>query len=427
MDDATRLRAAEQAVVKAALQRGWLTSATLGEARASAASTGAPLLHALQPRLDPQQRQALAEVHRAALALSGPAPTPRPALPAVTASPATATPGPATAEAQAAAAAWSGAGSEEAPPTRLGHYEVERELARGGMGVVYLARHVDLERRVALKVLLPRDGDEGEDAAHRFGREARILEAVQHPAIVRLYEVGQAGRRRWMALELVSGGSLEQRLAASGPLEPRAAAETIERIARALAVAHGKGLLHRDLKPANILLDEDGAAKLTDFGIAKPLDASTRQLTSSGVAVGTPAYSPPEQCGGGRAIDARADVYGLGATLHALLTGRPPFEGTFAHVMNQVVRVGAEPPSARRPDVPAALDRVVLRCMEKEPDARYPTVVALADDLARFLRGEAPVGAHVPLGAWLRSNPMLVATVFAVVVLGALVAAYARS
>ena len=278
-------------------------------------------------------------------------------------------------------------GPEESPG-RLGPYVIERELARGGMGVVYVARHVTLDRRVALKVLLAgAEGPKGEGAV-RFVREARVLAGLKHPGIVTLHDSGEEGGRRWMALELVAGGSLQARLDREGPLEPTAAVTLLLAVADALAAAHAQGLLHRDLKPANVLQDERGAPKLTDFGIAKELDSRSEALTATGAAVGTPSFAPPEQCGSDQPIDARADVYGLGATLYALLTGRPPFVGTFAEVVGQLLRRDPEPPSAHRPGVPEALDRVVLRCLEKEPAARYPTALALRHELERFLRDE---------------------------------------
>ncbi len=231
-----------------------------------------------------------------------------------------------------------------------------------------------------------------------------------------------------MALELVAGGSLQARLDREGPLEPTAAVTLLLAVADALAAAHAQGLLHRDLKPANVLQDERGAPKLTDFGIAKELDSRSEALTATGAAVGTPSFAPPEQCGSDQPIDARADVYGLGATLYALLTGRPPFVGTFAEVVGQLLRRDPEPPSAHRPGVPEALDRVVLRCLEKEPAARYPTALALRHELERFLRGE-PLQVQPPTLAqrwrrWRRRRPALLLVLLAVALATPLGAAF---
>jgi formylglycine-generating enzyme required for sulfatase activity len=360
----TTRRAAEQAVVREAIRRGWLTVADVAEARTRVEGGGRSLLAELGVRLDDGQRQALREVHEQVLAAETPAGTP---------------------VGWSTAAAWAGADAD-APPKRIGPYEVERELARGGMGAVYVARHVELDRRVALKLLLAEAGDV---APERFAREARALAALRHPGIVTLHEAGEEGGRRWMALELVAGGSLQDRLGRDGPLEPRAAVELVEQVARAIAAAHAAGLLHRDLKPANVLLDESGRPKVTDFGIARALGAQSRELTRTGAGVGTLGYAPPEQCGGEREVDATADVYGLGATLHALLTGRPPHEGAaVAELLAKVMFEAPAPPSALRPGVPPELDLVVLRCLEKAPADRYPTAEALADELGRWLRGE---------------------------------------
>ena len=155
-----------------------------------------------------------------------------------------------------------------------------------------------------------------EEFRDRFLREARALAALRHPGVVTLHEAGEESGRRWMALELVPGGSLQDRLDREGPLEPRVAVELMEHVARAIAAAHAAGLLHRDLKPANVLLDESGRPKVTDFGIARALGAQSRELTRTGAGVGTLGYAPPEQCGGEREVDATADVYGLLSLIH---------------------------------------------------------------------------------------------------------------
>jgi serine/threonine protein kinase/formylglycine-generating enzyme required for sulfatase activity len=491
--DPARQRAAEQAVVREALKRGWLTPAVVGEARRAAEAGGQPLLVALRAHLDAERQQALALVYREALAAAGEPLTPpggvprsagatawgsgeRPGAaptraaaatwvggaappspptgltpttssleatragdtavpPAAAPRPANATfltypgagPAPPPSATNALAAAWLGAA--DAPlPKRIGPYELERELARGGMGSVHLARHVELGRQVALKLMLPEAGDGAGEVA-RFEREARLLARLRHPNVVTLHEAGEDAGRRWIALELVSGGSLQQRLEREGPLEPRAAVGLLEPVARAIDAAHAQGLLHRDLKPANVLLDDMSRPKVTDFGIAKPLDAQTRQLTRTDAAIGTPSFAPPEQCGGlpaGEALDGRADVYGLGATLYALLTGHAPFEGSYFEVVAHVIRDDPPPPSARRPGLPPELDLIVLRCLEKSPADRYASPAALADELARWLAGE-PLEVKPPtlgqrLRRWRRRRPLATATLALTVPLGAVAA-----
>ncbi|RMG07047.1 MAG: hypothetical protein D6731_24505 [Planctomycetota bacterium] len=283
-------------------------------------------------------------------------------------------------------------------PARLGPYLVEEELARGGMGVVYRARHRDLGRAVALK-LLPLGA--GAEQAERFAIEAQAAARLDHPNIVRVYDVGRAAGQSFLAMELVEGESLKERLA-RGPLDVREAADIALRLARAVAYAHSRAILHRDIKPANVLLDARGEPRLSDFGLAKEVGAGSRGLTVTGQAVGTPAYMPPEQADGNlEAIDRRADVYSLGATLYCLLTGQPPFAGNSAlGVIKKVLTEEARPPSRSRPGIPRDLDTIVLTCLQKEPEARYPTASALAEDLERFLAGE-PIRAR-PLGSFER-------------------------
>jgi eukaryotic-like serine/threonine-protein kinase len=203
-------------------------------------------------------------------------------------------------------------------------YEVLGELGRGGMGVVYRARHLRLDRLVALKLL--RDGvHAAPDEVARFRHEAEVVARLQHPHIVQIFEVGEYDGRPFLALEFVAGGSLAQRLRGN-PLPARQAAGLLETLARAMHVAHQRDVVHRDLKPANVLLTADGTPKVTDFGLAKRLDSVAGQ-TQTGVILGTPSYMAPEQAGGKReAVGPLADVYALGAVLYELLTGRPPFK-----------------------------------------------------------------------------------------------------
>src|SRR5262245_59122996 len=307
---------------------------------------------------------------------------------------------------------------------RVGPYEIHEELGRGGMGVVYRARHVSLNRLVALKRI--RRGEFAEPAElARFHMEAQAAASLHHPNIVQIYEVGQHDGLPYLALELVNGPSLADRLA-QGPLPPRDAAALVETLARAMHHAHERGVIHRDLKPANILLQvpnatagetrrggdketrrpkEDAAipqspglpvspspclpaflsecvAKITDFGLAKQLNSAIG-LTGSGAIMGTPSYMAPEQLDAGKAaVGPRADVYALGAVLYESLTGRPPFLGDSPiATVDQVRRL--EPASIRsmQPQCPRDLETICLKCLQKEPGRRYPSAAALADDL----------------------------------------------
>ncbi len=275
---------------------------------------------------------------------------------------------------------------------RIGPYEVEGELARGGMGVVFRARHPTLGRPVAIKVLsTPHPTAEQRE---RFEREARALARIRHPNVVAVHDAGQERGRPWLVMDLVEGETLEARLERDGPLAPRDAARLAARLARALEAAHLGQVLHRDVKPENILLDQGGEPRLTDFGLAKDLQ-STDALSRSGAMMGTPGYWPPEQARGDhRGVGPWSDVYGLGATLSAALTGQPPFQGdTLIDILQATLNQAAEPPSKRRPEggptlaahLEARLDAIVLRCLAKEPGKRYVTAAALAADLEGWL------------------------------------------
>jgi WD40 repeat protein len=260
------------------------------------------------------------------------------------------------------------------------------------MGIVFKARQVGLNRTVALKVLRRGAFASAEELA-RFATEARALACLEHPNIVRVYDAGEHGGCPYLALELVEGGSLEDRIAET-PFPARQAAQVVEALARAAHHAHGQAIVHRDLKPANVLLTADNVPKITDFGLAKRLDG-VEGRTASGAILGTPAYLAPEQAAGrSKEVGPATDVYGLGAILYALLTGRPPFQGTgVADTLRQVRSGEPMPPRHRQPGVPRALEAVCMRCLDKNPRQRYPSAAALADDLGRFLRGE-PVAAR---------------------------------
>jgi serine/threonine protein kinase/tetratricopeptide (TPR) repeat protein/WD40 repeat protein len=310
------------------------------------------------------------------------------------------------------------------PPPAIEGYEILGELGRGGMGVVYKARQVSLNRVVALKMILSGSHASAAEMA-RFRAEAEAVARLQHPNIVQIHEVGASEGRPFFSLEYVDGGSLARRLDGT-PWPPQPAAELVQTLAGAVDAAHQAGVIHRDLKPANILLGEgkkgeDGkrgsrdrpsdasslapfpfspsSVKITDFGLAKQLDSAQPQ-TQSGAILGTPSYMAPEQAGAkGKEVCPATDVYALGAILYELLTGRPPFNAeTPMETLYQVMHEEPVPPSRLRPKVPRDLETVCLKCLRKEPPRRYDSADALADDLRRFLRGE-PIQAR-PISRW---------------------------
>jgi serine/threonine-protein kinase len=275
------------------------------------------------------------------------------------------------------------AGSPQVPG-----YEVEAVLGQGGMGVVYRARQSALGRPVAIKMLLAGPFASSQELG-RFRRETAALACLRHPNIVQVYDAGDAEGRPYFAMELVEGGSLAQKLART-PQPVRAAAALVSTLAGAVEVAHKSGIVHRDLKPANILLTADGTPKVSDFGLARRLGGEDG-LTRTGAALGTPSYMAPEQASGqAGAIGPAVDVYALGAILYELLTGRPPFRAeTAAETLRQVIDQAPVPPSRLNSLVPRDLETICLKCLNKEPGRRYVTAAALAEDLDRFLRGEA--------------------------------------
>lgn len=297
-----------------------------------------------------------------------------------------------------------------AAPRDFGKYELLEELGRGGMGVVFKARQKDLDRVVALKMILS-GHFVGPEHRLRFQAEARAAAGLRHPSIVSVYEAGEYQGQPYFAMEYVEGSSLAQRLA-EGPMEPHAAAAMLREIAAAADYLHRHGILHRDIKPGNILLDPTGRPTLTDFGLAKLLGGDSQQ-TRSGMIVGTPAYMSPEQAAGKLdEVGPASDIYSLGAVLYEMLTGRPPFKADSAlDVLVQVLEQEPASPRSLRRRVPVALELICLRCLEKHPQRRYATAQELAEDLDRFLRGDATEAKPRNLAfralRWARRRPAL--------------------
>jgi tetratricopeptide (TPR) repeat protein/tRNA A-37 threonylcarbamoyl transferase component Bud32 len=310
-------------------------------------------------------------------------------------------------------------------PRIIAGYEVLCELGRGGMGVVYKARQAALGRMVALKLIRSAEFATPAELA-RFQNEAEAVARLDHPHIVPIYEVGQHRGIRFFSMKLVEGSSLDRKLEEyAGDFAD--AARLLALAAEAVHHAHVRGILHRDLKPANILVDAQGDPHVTDFGLARRMDSGA-DLTQSGLPMGTPSYMSPEQARGEKdSLTTATDVYGLGSILFALLTGRAPFAGSsLAETLDQVRDVPAPPPSRLNRRVPRDLEVICLKCLEKEPDRRYPGADALAQDLRRWLGGEPihsrPVGIATRSAMWCRRHPLpaALAGLLALSVLGGL-------
>jgi serine/threonine protein kinase/tetratricopeptide (TPR) repeat protein len=332
---------------------------------------------------------------------------------------------------------------------RIGRYEVQGVLGKGGMGVAYRAWDGLLKRVVALKTLRASDASDAE--RERFRLEAEAVAKVRHPNVVQIFDVGEHDGQPFFAMEFCAGGSLAERLKGK-PLPAAEAARVLEQIARGVAAAHARQIVHRDLKPGNVLLTEpmaeakegstapsppssgsgssgsgavEALLKVTDFGLAKKLDADQAQ-TQSGAVMGTPVYMAPEQAFGmSRAVGPAADVYSLGAMLYECLTGRPPFQGaTVADTLDLVRHREPAPVRQLQPRTPRDLETICHKCLRKEPGKRYPTAQEFADDLGRFLDGRPilarPVGAIGRGWRWCRRNPWVASLLAAVI--GALTA-----
>ncbi|MBT4865890.1 MAG: protein kinase [Planctomycetaceae bacterium] len=299
-------------------------------------------------------------------------------------------------------------------PKRFGDYELLEEIARGGMGVVYKARQVKLDRIVAVKMILS-GGFASEDEVARFYVEAKAAAALRHPNIVPVYDVGEHDGQHYLSMGFVEGESLADRVD-KGPIPPREAANLVRKMATAMAVAHDKGVIHRDLKPANVLLEKNGNPCITDFGLAKQTK-DQNNLTATGLIFGTPSYMSPEQAAGKTdEVGPLADVYSLGAVFFCLLTGRPPFEAesvaqTIVDVMNR------KPVSPRKlnPKVPKELATICLKCLEKDPEKRYASAAALSAELKRYLLKQKQdqsqsqlVSRPATIGQWCWQNRLVV-------------------
>jgi len=433
---------AELAAIQAALARGYLDQERLNQAQQLAAQPGSlGLLRILGQRfLSPEQANDLGQVYQRALTLAqeNAGTVQLPGLPSsgthLVHLPQGSGPGPAQSHANDPTLS---SGPPGAPPDgypasgalaeagdTLGPYRLIKELARGGMGVVYVAERDGLDRKVALKQLL----DSGGNSVERFLIEARIAARLRHPNIVGIHDVGQVGVSPYFAMDFIEGKDLAEVIEAEGTLEPRRAAALTQKLAAALAYAHERAVLHRDIKPANILVTPQDEPVLTDFGLAKDVGAGGDSgLTQAGAIMGTPSYMPPEQADSQTdLIDRRADIYSLGGTLYAMLTGVPPFRGsTPLNTISKVLGEPLVPPSKLRKSLPRDLAVICVKCLAKDPEERYATAKALADDLGRFLANQ-PIQARPPslgdrLEKWVRRNRGL--TIFAMVAAGLLVAA----
>jgi serine/threonine protein kinase len=299
-----------------------------------------------------------------------------------------------------------------APGTKVhyfGDYELSEEIGRGGMGVVYKARQASLKRTVALKMILAGQFASA-DAISRFQREAEAAANLDHANIVPIYEVGEHDGLRYFSMKLIEGTNLSKRIV-DFVRDPKSAAALLAKVGRAVHHAHQHGILHRDLKPGNILLDGRNEPYITDFGLARNVDGRSPQ-TRTGMIVGTPSYMAPEQARSEKGLTVAADVYGLGAILYELLTGRPPFRAeTELDTILQVLDRDPPRPRTLNPRLDTDLETICLKCLEKEPGKRYGSALALAEDLERWCAGRPiaarPSGPAKKLVKWAKRNPTL--------------------
>jgi eukaryotic-like serine/threonine-protein kinase len=292
-------------------------------------------------------------------------------------------------------------------PTQMGDYELVEEVGRGGMGIVYRAIQVSLDREVAIKMIL-RDQLASEQERLRFFAEAQATAKLDHPGIVPIYDVGEIDGRPYFAMKYVRGRTLSE-LIAKNELTQRQSADVLEQVSRAVHCAHESGVVHRDIKPSNILIDESGQAKLTDFGLAKQA-SNADSLTRTGVVLGTPNYMSPEQASGRMGpIGPASDIYSLGTVLYHALTGRPPLVAKSpVDLMLKILEQDPPPPRVIDPRIDRDLEMIAVRCLQKPPDLRYASAVELADDLRAFLNDE-PIAARSGqfaqvIARWLRET-----------------------
>jgi serine/threonine protein kinase len=313
-----------------------------------------------------------------------------------------------------------GARGALASPRGFGEFELLSEIASGGMGIVYKARHRRLNRVVAIKTLKPGALRPSRDMVSRLRMEAKVIAALDHPNIVPLYDIGEQGGYPYLVLKLFPCGDLDRHVPRFSRNQ-RAAARLLARVARAVHYAHLQGVLHCDLKPSNILLDPQGTPHVTDFGLAKCV-ATESGLTRTGLILGTPAYMAPEQVSGRRReMTVAVDVYGLGAVLYKLLTGHPPFQADALYeLLDQVRDCQPDPPREHNPRIHRDLEAICLKCLEKDPGRRYRSAAALAADLERWRAG-ATISAR-PLRRWERARRWFRLNRIVVAISGALVA-----
>lgn len=322
---------------------------------------------------------------------------------------------------------WRVTRSPSAELPRIPGYNVERLLGHGGMGVVYRARHEKLNRMIALKMLLTGEYA-SENERTRFLREAEAVASLRHANIVQVHDVGEHDGKPYFTMEFVEGGTLADQLA-STPQPARVAAATVATLARAMQVAHDGGIVHRDLKPSNVLLTADGTPMITDFGLAQRFECDSA-LTLAGTKMGSPSYMAPEQARGEvGAFCPLVDVYGLGAILYEMVTGRPPFRAeSAAETQRQVVAEDPALPSRLNVRVPCDVETICMKCLQKEPQRRYATAADLADDLQRFLNDEPilarPMGQVQRTARWVRRHPQETSLAIAIVLLLVVIAAF---
>lgn len=306
-----------------------------------------------------------------------------------------------------------------APPSgntqEFGEYELLEEIARGGMGVVYKARHKKLNRVAALKMILGGQFS-SQDDVQRFHIEAQAAAGLDHSGIVQVYEIGEHDGQAFFAMKYIDGGSLAQNVDRFRD-DPQAAVKMLASVARAVNHAHQRGILHRDLKPANILIDDAGEPLITDLGLAKTTTGDS-ELTRTGAVLGTPSYMSPEQAQSTESVTTAADIYALGAIMYELLTGQPPHKGATAFETVMSVRNNTPPtPRKLNPQVDSELELICLKCIERDPNDRYSSAAALASDLENWLAGDAISVKHPTFRAataqWVKQNRKFAYSVFA--------------